>query len=78
VVQRRPDAFEVALVTVPGCDQERIRRRVTDNFREQFGRTTETAISFVDDLPRTAHGKVRPVLSLVGRSPTEAARQLRV
>lgn len=77
VVQRRPDAFGVALVTMPGCDQEQMRQRVADNFRDQFGASTEVAISFVDDLPRTANGKVRPVLSLLGRSPTEAARQLR-
>jgi phenylacetate-CoA ligase len=69
VVQRSPDHFEVALVTAPGCDQGVLSTRMARRFCEQFGDGTTTETTFVDELPRTARGKVRPVISLAGGSP---------
>jgi phenylacetate-CoA ligase len=73
VIQRGPDHFDVMLVTTPACDRELLRHRVAGRFADQFGTATVTAVSFVDDLPRTPAGKVRSVISQYDGSPVEAA-----
>jgi hypothetical protein len=75
VIQRRPDHFDVLVVAAPTCDREGLHERLVAKFSNQFGSTTTAAVSFVDDLPRTPHGKVRSVISLYRDSPVEAARQ---
>ena len=64
VVQERPDRFLVSLVDGRGADRDgpgREARAATSP--SQFGAVTATRCDFVDDLPRTAGGKVRPVVA---------------
>lgn len=63
VVQRRSDAFDVAVVATGDADVHPLRARLASSFRERFGAETVTDIAFVDSLPRTRSGKVRPVIS---------------
>jgi phenylacetate-CoA ligase len=63
VVQAEPDRFGAALVTVPGADRERLAARLRGRFREAFG-DVELEVTFVDDLPRSAAGKARPVVAM--------------
>lgn len=72
VVQRRPDHFEIAVVT-DTCDEERLRQRLAAKFAAQFSATTTTTVSFVTKLERTPQGKVRPVISLSDSSVPRAA-----
>jgi phenylacetate-coenzyme A ligase PaaK-like adenylate-forming protein len=72
VVERRPDHFEIAVVT-DACDEERLRQRLAAKFAAQFSATTTTTVSFVTKLERTPQGKVRPVISLCGSSVPRAA-----
>jgi phenylacetate-CoA ligase len=66
VVQRTPAEFDLAIVVSPECDREGIRRRLELKFRERFGDGTVADVSFVESLPRTGGGKVRPVISRAG------------
>jgi hypothetical protein len=66
VVQRTPAEFDLAIVVSPDCDREGIRRRLELKFRERFGDGTVAEVSFVESLPRTGGGKVRPVISRAG------------
>jgi phenylacetate-CoA ligase len=64
VVQESRTLFRAALVTVPGADRDAISDRLQARFRETFGEPSRLEVSFVDSLPRTPAGKVRPVISL--------------
>jgi phenylacetate-CoA ligase len=64
VVQRSLSHFAIALVTSPGCDQERLEARLAAKFAGLLGDGTTVEVAFVDDLPRTAEGKVRTVVGL--------------
>ncbi len=63
VVQERPDRFRLSLVTAAGADREGLAARLERNFADQFGAGTATRVEFVDDIPRTPAGKVRPVVA---------------
>ncbi len=64
VVQRAPTHFDVAIVAMDTCDRPQTSARIRQKFAERFGPEVSTDIAFVDELPRTAGGKLRPVLAL--------------
>ena len=68
VVQENETLFRIAIVAAESCDQAEMSARVAENFTRTFGPEIRTDISFVDSIPRTAGGKVRPVLSMRQRS----------
>ena len=63
VVQEQPDRFLLSLVTPPDADRPGMASRLERKFADQFGAGTTTRVEFVDDLPRTPAGKVRPVVA---------------
>ena len=64
VVQRSPSHFSIALVTAPDCDRGALEARLAAKFAASFGGETTIEVSFVDEIPRTARGKVRTVIAL--------------
>lgn len=64
VVQKRDLSFEISIVASKACNQRETTERVRDEFLKSLGPTVETQISFVDSIPRTANGKVKPIISL--------------
>jgi phenylacetate-CoA ligase len=75
VVQLAPGRLEVPIVPEPRADLERVRRAVEDALKAHLGPDASLAIAFVDTLPRSAAGKVRPVvLSLEARRQLDGTR----
>jgi phenylacetate-CoA ligase len=70
VVQETPTSFRAAVVA-PGADGDELARWLRDRMRGWLGEAIEVEMSLVDDLPRTAGGKTRPVVSLVDATPVE-------
>jgi len=64
VVQRTRSHFAIALVASPDCDREPIEARLAAKFAQLLGEGTTVEVAFVEDLPRTAGGKVRNVVGL--------------
>jgi phenylacetate-CoA ligase len=64
VVQRSLSHFAIALVAWPGCDRESLEARLAAKFAGLLGDGTTVEVALVDDLPRTAAGKVRNVVGL--------------
>jgi phenylacetate-CoA ligase len=64
VQQLESDAFRVLLVTAPACDRTELSSRIRKSFFRTFGDQTKTEVHFVDSLPRTPGGKIRPIMSL--------------
>jgi len=64
VVQRTPTHFGIAIVAMAACDRPQTSARIAAKFARRFGEEISTDIAFVDELPRTAGGKLRPVLAL--------------
>ena len=60
VIQESRTRFTAALVAAPDADRDAIAARLGQRFRDAFGEATEVETSFVDSLPRTEAGKVRP------------------
>jgi phenylacetate-CoA ligase len=69
VVQEARGRFHIAIVTAPARDEEALRQRLTRKFVRRFGDGTAVRISFVDSLPRTSSGKVRPIVRLNASQP---------
>jgi phenylacetate-CoA ligase len=69
VVQDAPGRLRVSLVPAPNCDRETARRRVGGGFTQLLGDGARVEVSFVDSLPRTKRGKLRPVVSHLGPPP---------
>lgn len=61
-VQSTPSRLTVNLVTAAKANQDVIKQRVGDGFDELLGPEITTEVRFVDDLPRTAGGKVRTLV----------------
>jgi phenylacetate-CoA ligase len=64
VVQEGPRRFAVHLVAARACDRPATRQRVVERFVQRFGAGVAVDVRFVDDVRRTAEGKVRAVISL--------------
>jgi phenylacetate-CoA ligase len=64
VVQESPFSFRLSLVVRETADREGLRARLTDKFTRALGEKVRVAVEIVPSIPRTAAGKVRPVLSL--------------
>jgi phenylacetate-CoA ligase len=62
VVQDGPAQFRIDLVAARGCDREAASTRITRRFAERLG--VSVRVRFVDDVGRTAQGKVRAVRSM--------------
>jgi phenylacetate-CoA ligase len=62
VVQRAPWAFSVSVVTRGPVDETAMGARVAAEFRARFGDRAAVELTRVDDLPRTARGKVRAIV----------------
>jgi len=71
VTQESPLSFRVSLLAKESCDRERTRVRLTAKFAQAFGDKAHIDVVFVSSIPRTAAGKIRPVISL--RKETEIA-----
>lgn len=74
IVQERPSVLRIALVAADGADRAVIASRVGAAIARVVGPGVAITVSYVDDLERTADGKVRAV---VRRGlPAQAARAL--
>jgi phenylacetate-CoA ligase len=65
VVYVRDTHFRVLIMAGERCDHQQAQARITEGFRRVFGQQVTLEISFVDEIERTARGKVRPVISTV-------------
>jgi phenylacetate-CoA ligase len=64
VMQRGPRDFLVSLVTrTPQLDAA-LERRIAERFRARLGAEVTVDVARVNDLPRTARGKVRAIVSM--------------
>jgi len=66
VVQAARDHLRYDLVTTAACDRAQATRQLTAAIQERLGAGMQVEVRFVDDLPRTAGGKLRYVQSLIG------------
>jgi phenylacetate-CoA ligase len=73
VVQEAPGRFRVAVVEKPGSDRTRTRERIERKFSDLFGEGTTVRLSFVQALPRSPSGKVRPIIPMAGPRPPSPA-----
>jgi len=64
VIQCTPTHFDIAIVPMDTCNRPQTSIRIAGKFTNRFGAGVSTNITFVDELPRTAGGKLRPVLAL--------------
>jgi phenylacetate-CoA ligase len=78
VIQSGPARFELLVVPRPSWGPEALRDRVAERLGELLACRVELRMSVVDDLPRTASGKVRPVTSALTQGPevAEATREV--
>jgi hypothetical protein len=78
VVQQTSRHFSVSVVAAETCDHQQTREHIAAEFARKFGEGVTADISFVDSVERTAGGKVRPILSLHGRSLEKQRQQVQV
>jgi phenylacetate-CoA ligase len=71
VVQPAPGRLRVEIVADPAGDEAALRSRVTRELEGRLGDGAHVTVDFVDSLPRSARGKVRPVMSLQARERLE-------
>jgi phenylacetate-coenzyme A ligase PaaK-like adenylate-forming protein len=64
LTQEAPDRLSLALVAGPRCDRPAVERNLSKRLREVFGQQTSVTVSFVESLPRTKRGKVRPIIPM--------------
>lgn len=64
VVQQTPSRFALRLVTAPDCDRRRLEARLERKFASLLGDEATVEIAYLDDIPRTARGKVRTVIAI--------------
>jgi acyl-coenzyme A synthetase/AMP-(fatty) acid ligase len=63
-MQRGPRDFLVSLVTRAPALDAAMERRIGERFRARLGEAVTVEVVRVHDLPRTARGKVRAILSM--------------
>jgi phenylacetate-CoA ligase len=64
VARSAPDAFTWRIVPMAGADRDALRATLAARCRELFGEGVRAEVEFVEDVARTANGKVRRVLPL--------------
>lgn len=67
MVQEARDRLVIRLRTAPECDREALTRAVTAACQRTLGEAMRVETRFVDEIPRTAAGKVRYVINKVER-----------
>ena len=70
IEQRSADDFLLLVVAV-GEERDQLSERLRRRFREALGPETTVEVRFVEELPRTARGKLRTVISARARAATE-------
>jgi phenylacetate-CoA ligase len=63
VIQAGPARFRIDLVVAGVCDRPATAARIARRFAEQLGGRAAAEVRFVDEVARTAQGKVRAVLA---------------
>jgi phenylacetate-CoA ligase len=69
VVQQSGSRLALALLTAPSLDREQTRRRLVADFQAACGEGVEIEVSFVEAIPCTPGGKIRPVVALPEEAP---------
>jgi phenylacetate-CoA ligase len=64
VVQQSGSRLAVALVAAPSLDRDAVRQRLLAAFAAACGDEVAVEMAFVEALPRTPGGKIRPVVAL--------------
>jgi phenylacetate-CoA ligase len=72
VVQRTRSHFAIGLVASSDCNRQSLEARLAAKFVDLLGDGTTVEVAFVEDLPRTAGGKVRNVVGLERAAATDA------
>jgi len=62
IVQESPSSLRVAVVAAGGADLAALSARIEGALTKVVGAETALTVDFVDELERTAHGKVRAVI----------------
>ena len=75
-VQERVRSFRAAVIVKPGTDRDALVGSLEAGLRERFGAGVELRASFPAELPRTAGGKTKPVVSLVARQGATGAQRI--
>jgi phenylacetate-CoA ligase len=57
--------FRILIMAGERCDRQQAQVRIAEGFGRVFGQQVTPDISFVDEIERTARGKVRPIISSV-------------
>lgn len=73
VSQESPSQMRAAVVPSERVDRQVMRQRLLTRFAEALGDEVQVDVVFVDDVERTARGKVRPVISLQTRGWLDGA-----
>ena len=74
IVQLTPAHFRVSLIVRADADRADLEARLVSRFTKTLGDSIKAEVCFVDSIPRTAAGKVRPIISLVGRGEEDAPK----
>jgi phenylacetate-CoA ligase len=73
IVVLAPGRLRVDVVHDPAADRPAARDRIVSRIVEAFGAGAEVEVAEVTTLPKSARGKVRPVISLAERERLDAA-----
>jgi phenylacetate-CoA ligase len=64
VVQESPDRLRVLVVVAPEADRERLTAEVLEGLRRVCGDAITVDLRLVEEIPRSAGGKFRPIIAL--------------
>ena len=73
VIQDGYSDFRAWIVASPNCDRETISRQIIDNLKVVLGESSVLNLAFVDQIERSAGGKLRPVVSKLQRKENHAS-----
>ncbi len=77
IVQLVPAHFRVSLIVKDDADRAELETRIVSKFKKALGEPLQVDFSFVSSIPRTAAGKVKPIISSVRQEPTDGPRSCR-
>jgi phenylacetate-CoA ligase len=72
IVQLAPAHFRVSLIVRADADRADLETRLISKFKKTLGESIKAEVYFVASIPRTAAGKVRPIVSLAGPGAEDA------